>query len=194
MTWWLWVWFLVEAKFFSGVFLPLTSAEACEKSSQWLWKENMCKYWCEKARKHVCHWPPWIDLSCYNGAKPQYNQPTFTCLAWTWRIGKILALIHTTIFLDIANQIFNMKRGAMKRFLKKKDFLLIHHFLERHLIPHCLLKLYDERDDWLVSWAELQVALSINSLSKQKIFRLFQYGTNCRQHFEVHLKWKISAI
>ena len=29
----------VEAKFLSGVFPPLTSAEACEKSSQWLWKE-----------------------------------------------------------------------------------------------------------------------------------------------------------
>ena len=31
MTWWLLV---------SSVFLPLTSAEACEKSSQWLWKES----------------------------------------------------------------------------------------------------------------------------------------------------------
>ena len=29
----------VEAKFLSGVFSPLTSAEACEKSSRWLWKE-----------------------------------------------------------------------------------------------------------------------------------------------------------
>ena len=30
---------LIEAKFISGVFLPLTSAEASEKSGQWLWKE-----------------------------------------------------------------------------------------------------------------------------------------------------------
>ena len=29
----------VEAKFLSGVFSPLTSAEACEKSSGWLWNE-----------------------------------------------------------------------------------------------------------------------------------------------------------
>ena len=27
---------------FSGVFSPLTSAEACEKSSRWLWKEKLC--------------------------------------------------------------------------------------------------------------------------------------------------------
>ena len=45
---------VVEATFLSGVFLPLTSAEACEKSSQWLRKENLCQYWYEKARKHIC--------------------------------------------------------------------------------------------------------------------------------------------
>ena len=32
---------LVEANFLSGVFLPLTSAEPCEKSSRWLWKEKL---------------------------------------------------------------------------------------------------------------------------------------------------------
>ena len=36
-TWWLWVRSLVEATFLSGIFLPLTSAETCEKSSRWLW-------------------------------------------------------------------------------------------------------------------------------------------------------------
>ena len=41
-------WLLVRDPFFSGVFSPLTSPEACEKS----WKES-CAYWCEKARKHV---------------------------------------------------------------------------------------------------------------------------------------------
>ena len=40
MTWWLGVRDAVEANFLSDVFLPLTSAEACEKSSQWLWKES----------------------------------------------------------------------------------------------------------------------------------------------------------
>ena len=30
----------VETTFVSGVFSPLTSAEACDKSSQWLWKES----------------------------------------------------------------------------------------------------------------------------------------------------------
>ena len=54
MTWWLWVRSPVEAFFLSGVFSPLTSAEACEKSSRWLWKEKLCYYWCEKARKHIC--------------------------------------------------------------------------------------------------------------------------------------------
>ena len=54
MTWWLRVGSSVEATFLSGVFLPLTSAEACEESSRWLWKEKLCLYWCEKARKHIC--------------------------------------------------------------------------------------------------------------------------------------------
>ena len=35
MTWWLWVRSHVEATFLSGVFSPLPSAEACEKSSRW---------------------------------------------------------------------------------------------------------------------------------------------------------------
>ena len=33
---------------------PPRSAEACEKSSRWLWKEKLSSYWCEKARKHIC--------------------------------------------------------------------------------------------------------------------------------------------
>ena len=44
----------VEATFLSGVISPLTTADACGKSSRWLWKEKLCKYWCEKARKHIC--------------------------------------------------------------------------------------------------------------------------------------------
>ena len=40
MTWWLWVRSPVEANFLSGVISPLISAEAFEKSSQWLWKEK----------------------------------------------------------------------------------------------------------------------------------------------------------
>ena len=39
MTWWLGVRYPVKANFLSGVFSPLTSAEACEKSSRWLWKK-----------------------------------------------------------------------------------------------------------------------------------------------------------
>ena len=54
MTWWLRVRSPVEATFLSGVFSPLTSAEASGKSSRWLWKEKLCLYWCEKARKHIC--------------------------------------------------------------------------------------------------------------------------------------------
>ena len=40
MTWWLRVRYPVEANFLSGVFSPLTSAEVCEKSSRWFWKEG----------------------------------------------------------------------------------------------------------------------------------------------------------
>ena len=39
MTWWLRVRVIVEAKFLSGIFSPLTSAEAYEKSSRWLRKD-----------------------------------------------------------------------------------------------------------------------------------------------------------
>ena len=42
MTWWLWVRLPVEVNVLSGLFTPLTSAEACEKSSQWLWNEKLC--------------------------------------------------------------------------------------------------------------------------------------------------------
>ena len=42
MTWWLRVRSPVKTTFLSGVFSPLTSAEACEKSSRWLWKEKLC--------------------------------------------------------------------------------------------------------------------------------------------------------
>ena len=42
MTWWLRVLSQVEANFLSGVFSPFTSAEACEESSWWLWKEKLC--------------------------------------------------------------------------------------------------------------------------------------------------------
>ena len=42
MTWWLQVRSPVEVTFLSSIFSPLTSAEACEKSSQWLWKEKLC--------------------------------------------------------------------------------------------------------------------------------------------------------
>ena len=38
MTWWLQVQDPVEEKFLASVFLPLISAEACEKG-QWHWKE-----------------------------------------------------------------------------------------------------------------------------------------------------------
>ena len=33
---------LHEIYFLSAVFSPLTSAEACEKGSWWLWKEKLC--------------------------------------------------------------------------------------------------------------------------------------------------------
>ena len=40
MTWWLRARSPVEANFLSSISSPLTSAEARERSSQWLWKES----------------------------------------------------------------------------------------------------------------------------------------------------------
>ena len=42
MTWWFRVGSPVEANFLSGVRSPLTTTEACENSSRWLWKEKLC--------------------------------------------------------------------------------------------------------------------------------------------------------
>ena len=42
VTWWLWVRDSDQANFLSDVFSPLTSAEACEKSSRWLRTEKLC--------------------------------------------------------------------------------------------------------------------------------------------------------
>ena len=41
LTWWLGVRYPVHGNFLCGIFLPLTSAEACEKSSWWLWEEKL---------------------------------------------------------------------------------------------------------------------------------------------------------
>ena len=43
-TWLLLVRSPVEATFLSGVFSPRNSAEACEKSSRWLWKESCVSF------------------------------------------------------------------------------------------------------------------------------------------------------
>ena len=53
MTWWLWVRDPVQAKFFSGIFSPVTSAEGCEESSLWLWKE-ICVSTCERKPGNTC--------------------------------------------------------------------------------------------------------------------------------------------
>ena len=76
MTWWLRVEDPVKAKFFSAEFSPLTFAEACEKSSQWLWKEICVSSGARKPGNiHVtdCHD---MTLAVKSGIKPQYNQPT----------------------------------------------------------------------------------------------------------------------
>ena len=43
----------LEANFLSGVFSPLASAEVCEKSSRWLWKEN-CVSTCMRKPGNTC--------------------------------------------------------------------------------------------------------------------------------------------
>ena len=45
----------VEAKFLSGVFSPLTSAEACEKRSRWIWTESCVSAGVKKPGNNVRH-------------------------------------------------------------------------------------------------------------------------------------------
>ena len=54
MTWWLWVRPRLRRLFFPAYFRLSSLQKHVEKSSRWLWKEKLCKYWCEKARKHIC--------------------------------------------------------------------------------------------------------------------------------------------
>ena len=42
----------VTPNILSGNLSPVTS-DACKKNGQGLWKEKLCQYWCEKARKHT---------------------------------------------------------------------------------------------------------------------------------------------
>ena len=59
---------------------PLTSAEACEKSSQWLLKEICVSTGARKPGNTCVMYRHDYDLSCLSGMKPQYNQPT----NWKW--------------------------------------------------------------------------------------------------------------
>ena len=81
MTWWLRVLSPDEVNFLFGVFSPLTLAEACEKGSRWLWKENCVSTNVRKPETHMHHRPPRYDLSCQSGVKPQYDQATNLCYA-----------------------------------------------------------------------------------------------------------------
>ena len=47
---------------------------------------------------------------------------------------------------------------------------------------------------WLSNWTSLKFCCLFNTLSDDKILRLIQIETNCRRHYEVHLKWKTSTI
>ena len=87
MTWWLSVRDPIEANFLSGVFLPLTCAEACEKSSRWLWKE-----------------------SC---VRTGVRKPGNTCASPTAMIIMTLA-VKVALNPNTTNQIQNDKFGLLK--------------------------------------------------------------------------------
>ena len=85
-TWWLWVWYPVEANSLSGIFLPLISAEACEKSCQWLWKESCVSTGMRKPGNTYMCFTDCHDMSlAVSGVKPQYNQPTMIFVNWKVR-------------------------------------------------------------------------------------------------------------
>ena len=52
---WFWVLYPTEANLLSGVFSPLTSAETCEKSRHWLWKESCVSTGVRKPGNTDCH-------------------------------------------------------------------------------------------------------------------------------------------
>ena len=54
-------------------------------------------------------------------------------------------------------------------------------------------------DDKIFVWSKLkqiadEILKFIDSITRRQNFRLVQIETNCRQHFKVHSKWKISTI
>ena len=64
ITWWLWFRSPVKANLLSGVFYPLTSAEASEKSSRCAERKVLSVLVWESQKTHMRHRPPWYDLSC----------------------------------------------------------------------------------------------------------------------------------
>ena len=54
--------------------------------------------------------------------------------------------------------------------------------------------------DFIIIRSKEQFATDINnvnitlSITRRQNFRLVQIETNCRRHFQVHLKWKISTM
>ena len=64
----------LRRNFFPAYFRLFISAEACEKSSRRLWKENCVSTSVRKpVNTYVRHRPPRYELSCLIGVKPQYN-------------------------------------------------------------------------------------------------------------------------
>ena len=84
MTWWLRVRSPFEA---NCVFLPLSSAKACEKRSWWLWREKLCYYWCEKVCITYRH-----DMTLAVKVKPQpIKGVSFPFLCTTFQSAGLLS-------------------------------------------------------------------------------------------------------
>ena len=80
VTWWLWVRDPDEANFLSGVFSPLTSAEACEKRIWWLLKESCVSTGVRKSGNTCVTDHPYMTLPVKVALNPNTtNQPMIVC-------------------------------------------------------------------------------------------------------------------
>ena len=127
----------------SSVFLPLTSREACKKSSPWLWKEKLCLYWCEKARKHTC-------VICRHNVSISSNISLLLELS-----PKVSWPFSTQTWL-----LTSLKKKAFENIVGKEENAGNKHFL---LFPQCFL-LFPKQ----ISIFESELLSSANALNLDK--------------------------
>ena len=123
----------------------MDSAEACEKSSRWLWKEKLCQYWCEKARKRECV-TNCLDMTF--AFKVALNPNTTNQPAFVWHMFSLLCKkCHLKFsFNPFPNNPWFLRvcsTSLLKTLWEKQKLLVTSNFSFSHSVFYPLVELYD---------------------------------------------------